>query len=135
MRLCIRSKLSRATRSLFGRWIPFPVPDAVNVLPVTIDSDISVMIKSSCGVCAALCGLLLLSLAGSCWSAQQQQAPPGAADSCAIAAGSESYADLVQRVVRTAENQAFLMTQRYKASEYPTSVLPNGTWEVQRAGD
>jgi hypothetical protein len=53
---------------------------------------------------------------------------------CINVVGAESFDALVRRVVSVAENQAFLTTQSVPSDVFPTSVLPSGHWEMQKAG-
>jgi hypothetical protein len=89
------------------------------------------MLRVTTGVCLAL--LAIWAATGLAHASAIQQGPGEA--TCSGLSGLEAFPQLVQRVLKVAENQAFLMVERYKPDEYPTSVLPNGTWEVQRAGE
>lgn len=93
--------------------------------------DIAIMMKTIAGVLVALTALTLLTLAGrvvaSAAVSQLEADCPGVKDA-------ETFPQLVNRVVKVAENQAFLLTQKYAPGRYPTGGLANGTYETQPAG-
>jgi len=97
----------------------------------TTSKALAMAYSASYCICAIVAASLLLSCAGLVPHSAVSQQP---VFDCANIIGAEKFDDLVKRVVKVAENQAFLTTQSVPPEQHPVSVLPSGKWETQKPG-
>lgn len=92
-------------------------------------------ITASYSLSAIIVASLLLSFATAAPRPRQTVPSQEPIFECTAVLGAEPFDKLVQRVVATAENQAFLTTQAVDPGLHPVSVLPSGQWETKEPGE